>query len=348
MYDKNRGLPTAVSISALSSDSTVAHARNKGVSSIYILKALGAFFVVCIHCRLDSRFLYPIIHTAVPFFFMISGYFLFTADKEEGIHRCVRSLSKIFRITVYANIFYYIAFYLPDDMVPLKSFREIVAFITIGDGLGTHLWYLNAYVETLIVVIFALRRGWLKWLWWCIPLFLLFGLATGTYQFLFSFLPNKLTLSRNFITTGVTCFGIGWLLRQYGGILLRLIKSPAWLAVLLLILSEAETFIVMGGGHLLKGDYIITTMPLAASMLLVAVRYPNLGRGSIAETIGKKYSLDIYIFHLFVLQIVAAVNYQYFDVPVGIFRIIFAPVTYVMTILFVYIWQKFPRLGPDF
>ncbi|MDE5552597.1 MAG: acyltransferase [Muribaculaceae bacterium] len=348
MYENNQSSVIDTSTTELRPDGTYLQSRDKGVASIYILKALGAFFVVCIHCRLDSRILYPVIHTAVPFFFMISGYFLFTPDKEGAIDRCVRSLSRIFRITIYANLFYYIAFYLPEDMLPLKSLREIVAFITIGDGLGTHLWYLNAYVDTLILVILSLRVDRLKWLWWCIPLFLLFGLAAGTYQFLFSFLPNKLTLSRNFLTTGVTCFGIGGLMRQHGAALLRRVKSPALLTCLLLILSVAETFLIMRGGHLLKGDYIITTMPLSALMLLTAVKYPNWGRGSVADSIGRKYSLDTYIFHLFVLQMIAAVNFQYLDIQQGIFRIIFAPATYLLTIVFVYIWQKFPRFGPDF
>lgn len=177
--------------------------------SVFCLKAIGAFFVVCIHCY-EPWQIFPIIRTAVPFFFMISGFFCYKGDSETSLNACIKALKKILWITLYANIFYYISVCFPVNAFPIHSIKTFLKFIFIGDILGDHLWYLNAYIEVLITVILAIKYHILKWLWAAIPIGWILGLILGKYEFLFPDLPNDLILSRNFFTTGIPCFGMAF------------------------------------------------------------------------------------------------------------------------------------------
>ncbi len=304
-------------------------------SSLYCLKAFGAFFVICIHCY-DPWVVYPIIRTAVPFFFMISGYFLYRTNHGAALNKCIVALKKIVWITVYANIFYYLVFYIPFNLFPLHTLKSLARYIVIGDYLGGHLWYLNAYIETLIIVIISLKLNILSRLWWCIPLFVIAGLVFGKYEFLFPNIPNNLILSRNFLTFGIPCFGIGWLLKQYHSKLLRIVSSPVLIACIILIMSECEIWILRYVSGFLFGDYLLTTLPLAASILLIGVKYPSLGRNSLLEVIGKKYSLGIYIFHMFILSIFKTVNGEILGLP----SITLPFIIFILTIIFVEIWER--------
>lgn len=304
-------------------------------SSIYCLKALGAFFVVCIHC-FGPWIIFPIIRTAVPFFFIISGFFIYREDPQRALIKCVEAFKKVFWITLYANLFYYIACYLPTDLLPIKSLKSLVEFITVGRNLGFHLWYLNAYLETLGIVILALKFRKLRQLWYLIPIGIAIGLATGKYEFLFPYLPNNIVISRNFFTIGIPCFGMGWLIRQYSRQLLKFFTSPLLLTLLILILSECEMAILKFTVPYLRGDYLITTFPLAASIVLSAVKYPLIGRGSMIELIGKEYSTYIYIFHVFVFQVFLSLNSNLLGLPSFTFPFI----VFILTVLFIIIWRK--------
>lgn len=304
-------------------------------SSIYCLKALGAFFVICIHCY-GPWPIFALIRTAVPLFFMISGFFLYNEDSAIAIEKCVRAFKKIFWITLYANIFYYLCYNVPDNLVPFKSFTFFIGYLGVGSSLGFHLWYLNAFLEALFVVIIALKFNLLNRLWYRIPFFVLLGLVSGKYEFLFPYIPNNLILSRNFLTMGVSCFGIGWLIKKYNSELIKFFRSPVLLTIEIFILSEIEVTILKFTDTFLLGDYLITTFPLAASILLIGVKYPHWGKHSLMEFIGKKYATYVYVFHVFIQRLFDS----FYDKLPHIPDIIIPFIVFGLTILFIIVWQK--------
>lgn len=310
--------------------------KHVSFSSLYCLKTLGAFFVICIHC-FGRWQIYPIIRTAVPFFFMISGYFIFRKDVDTAIYKCTQTLKKVVWITIYANIFYYIALFLPSVFCPIQTVKGALNFILFGGSLSPHLWYLNAYIEALIVIIIALKFKVLKWLWCCIPIFVIWGLLTGKYEFLVPWLPNSGDLSRNFLTMGIPCFGIGWLLRQYESKILRVFRFPILLASVLLVLSECEILTLRHFDKMIDGDFLITTFPFAASLILVGIKHPFWGRNTLLEFIGKKYALDIYIFHFFILSVYSRSGVE---ALIGIPPFVRPFLIFFVTTIFIVIWRK--------
>lgn len=303
--------------------------------SIYCLKAMGAFFIICIHCYAPWP-IFPIIRTAVPFFFMISGFFLYRDDRNQSITTCIKSFRKIFWLTLYANIFYYLCFYVPNDLFPFTSTKNLIKCIFFGNKLGFHLWYLNAYLETLIIVIIFQSLNKLNFLWFIIPVFVIWGLLTGKYQFLLPCFPNDLLVSRNFLTMGIPCFGIGWLIKKYHIRILSIIRYPILFTTFLLILSEFEISLLRYSDNFIGGDYIISTYPLAASILITCIKFPLFGKRSIMEYVGKNWATYIYIFHILVLNLFSRLNSKYLELPA--FTTPF--IVFSVTIFFIIVWQK--------
>lgn len=268
--------------------------------SVYCLKALGAFFVICIH-TLNYWFIEPIIRTAVPIFFMISGFFIYNPDKTISINKCVKLLKKILWLTVFANLWYYFAFYFPANLYPLNTPSKIINFILIGNNLGFHLWYLNALIESLIILILCFRFG-IKFSCWFILSFLIVGLLFGSYSFIFSAIPYSLILSRNFLTMGLPCIIIGWFIRKYFKQIQNKIKIPWFWILIITFLGIFEAWCIFADNENYAGDYLITTIPLAALLLFVLLLRPKLGHGTLLASIGKKYSTFIYVFHIIFLS----------------------------------------------
>ncbi|MCH5326141.1 MAG: acyltransferase [Duncaniella sp.] len=321
------------------------HLINKSYSSIYCLKTLGAFFVICIHC-FAPILIRPFIRTAVPIFFMISGYFLYKSDPKLAIKKSLKAVKKIFWITVYANIFYYLCLQLPDTINPFKSIISLISFLLFGANIGFHLWYIYAYIETLIVLIIFLKIDKLQFLWRSIPFCIAFGLFTGSFSSIVGYESlNNMYVTRNFITMGIPCFGIGWLIRQYQNTIMSFFNHTTLWLIVISAIALVEVFVLSLFFKRPKycGDFYLMTFPLTTIMFLVCLRYPTLGQNTFIEKIGKEYSLYIYIFHIAILITLMKVLEIYIpeslsSAPFFLFCIPF--LVFTLTIFFVIIWRR--------
>lgn len=308
-------------------------------SSLYCLKLMGAFFIICIHCWggiiYDSQFLYysfTFFRIAVPIFFIISGFFLYRSDEFQTIYRLKQTFIKIFWITVYANILY-LLIKIPHNF----NFNFLVDLILWGDkNGGGHLWYLNAYLETLLVMMLFAKLRKLDILWCLIPFLVVLGLLAGKYNTAIHIISYNFTLSRCFLTVGIPCVGAGYLIAKYKDELLTNIRYPILGLLFIILLSEFEAWLFQCGIIPVQrdADIFAMTIPFAVMLFICCLKFPRLGENSIFEKWGWKYSTYIYIFHILIIGLI---GYK-INVTIGLtakpFLILFA------TILFVVIWRK--------
>ena len=168
------------------------------------------------------------------------------------------------------------------------------------------------------------------------PFLYFLGLLFGTYHYIWPILPNDLNMSRCFLTTGIPCVGIGWLIAKYKGKFDKYLKYPViWILIIgLLAEGEAQLFAYKFGLILFVGDYFALTFPLATIVFITALRYPMLGKGSFFEKWGKDYSLYLYIFHMLIIDMA-------FNWLMEIRPIIFIPfIVFPATLIFSYVWIK--------
>lgn len=141
--------------------------RNRN-SNLDAFKAIAAISVIFIHYNhvegdigeIYTRILFNITKFAVPFFFMITGFFLIPIVEK---HREKAYLKKILIIALCSSAFY-CGFYLVDAANHLGWLREHYTFGRVftwltgqDDPAGFHLWYLYCLLWTFAITVFIYK-----------------------------------------------------------------------------------------------------------------------------------------------------------------------------------------------
>lgn len=290
-------------------DIQVPKSSGNGIPSLYALKALCVVFIVLLHTTLPGRDqLLALIRIGVPVFFMISGYFTYSATRAETQRRIAGSLKKIGWLIICTNAVYGLFYLLvhqfhPETELPLTSLKSWALLLFFGNGVAIPLWYLTAYFETLLLCWLFIRigRGG-AWLFTLIPALLAVSLATGMYGFLFGLEHLPYVAKVNFITVGMPCFLLGGAIRRYRDKITSAF-TPAKTGATVIVL----TLLTLGESALLRHfapgtdlDYTntiyLTTLPLAAAVFIWSLQHASAGKG-FPGIVGKKYSRDIYLYH---------------------------------------------------
>lgn len=136
--------------------------------NIDFLRFVCALFVVCIHCSSYSfrEYILHITRIAVPIFFIISGYFLYSDNNEYTKSKIRKSIKKISNIYIISLIVFFIYAlidgYINNNFNALKIGPwKLFVFITNCSSLffpyDFHLWFLIALVQGLILFYALLR-----------------------------------------------------------------------------------------------------------------------------------------------------------------------------------------------
>ncbi len=279
--------------------------------SLMALKAICAFTVIQIHVITDYKiYILPFYRIVVPIFFMISGYFLLNSSGDVNPDRIKRAVVKMIKIIVGINIIYagyWLIHAIPKDNFSLfTSLDSWIRFILYGDTFCYALWYLECYLEALLIIWGLTQIKQIKLLYWLIPIGIILNLCFGTYVHLFS--DNAMYngfYHRNVFTIGLPCIALGMLIRRYQH---RLTFSPSKILIVIVALLGLAYWECLG--FLKKyimtyGDVVITTIPLAIAVFLLFLNCDELGRCRWINSIGRRHSLNIYLIHVLIIWIMS-------------------------------------------
>lgn len=272
------------------------------IPSLYALKALCALFVVAIHIPVYGKdYIAPILIVAVPCFYLISGYFLYTGNKDAEICRAMKWVKKIFLISIYINAIYFARQWMLYENT--SSWKELILNIFTGDCISPHLWYLSAMWEALIAFIIVRFMG-CKWLFLTLPL-LLINLAFGRYSLIFfqgdSSFPQYFRL--NCIAVALPYLTMGYFISKHKHSILNIKYSPIITAVCI-ILVYAENTVLNHFNINSNCSYFLSTALLGTSMLVTTLN-SRLHIPNWITSIGKEHSANIYYFHILIGSIVS-------------------------------------------
>lgn len=284
----------------------------KGISSLYVLKALCALFVVMNHSSiLGKETLMPILRCAVPCFFLISGYFLYSAELGKVRQKLWKNLKKIFLITLAVNGVF-VLYRFAVCTIPLcrglgsnghiaLTWNKIADIFLTGRGGYPHLWYLTAYAWALVLLLLFVRKT--DRFTYVFPFFFLVSLLLGKYSFvLFPGIEFGFSLQVNALTVALPIVSLGYLMHKYESRLLnfRLLNI---LPAVFIISAFAENYLMEAFRINIAIEYWACTLPLACSLLLLALKYKDFYIPCVCE-IGKSHSANIYYFHVIPLSMV--------------------------------------------
>ena len=296
----------------------------KPIPSLNALKLVSALAVVVMHSRMPvvSSLTLPLCKLAVPLFLMMSGYCLMDDGGVVRRDSIRRSIARILRLTVVANVLYLIFsmaegwLTVSDPWMPLLRLLDThfwTDLVCFGGTVSGHLWYLVAYLQVLVFFWLFVPRRVPRWLYWAIPLGLLLNLAVGNYGFLFD-LHTAYKTSRNFFTIALPCFALGMWLHEHRPSLMTEGRHPLasqlavtigrrWSLLIAIVLLYSESFLYKTYCPEHTADVWLMTIPTAAVLLSLFVSHPQWGSGRLADW-GKKWSLPIYIYHMMLLEAV--------------------------------------------
>lgn len=283
--------------------------------SLDAMKAIAAFLVICIHMPFPGeagKIIVALARIAVPFFFMVSGFFMGTNLKSIK-----KSIFNIVKLTFLANALYFIWNYLL-SIISTGSFvsylkltfttNNIINLLLLNESpIAGHLWYLNAYIYVLVIYYITVKYGIVTKLYWLIPVLLFGDLMFGTYSKVLFNVEVPYLLVRNFIFVGLPYYWTGnFLYRHKKRILDKKMsnnKSLTFFIVLFTITTLLEKYFLNYFNLIALREHYLSTTLLVVSIFLILIKNNNLFFRIKLSDIGRKYSTYIYIIHMLVISV---------------------------------------------
>lgn len=321
----------------------------KRIASLDILKYIACFFVINIHMDIPTfllNIIQPLLTTAVPVFFMITGFFY---NETVGSGSKKRQIRKIAILALVGNLIH-IGWRCFKHLLNGEPIQAFVAEVMNPEALlnlvvfnqpvwRTSMWYINAL---LIVLVLIYRVKWVdpQKLYLLIPVLLVLNLVLGTYSFI---LPGNehilLCYSRNFLLCGIPYFLLGNYVSSKKQSICKLFGK--WQCCCLFwIVGCFELWILNYFGLLQHNDHLASSLFLSLSLFCVFAK-DTFVVGSLGEkiaNIGRKYSFVIYVTHSIIIEIFSKIINYASDEPfvVNSFALIGPILVLLVSTLFAY------------
>ena len=297
--------------------------------SLDILKLVLAYEVVMLHCsQAPYGVVRPIVDSAVPCFFMISGYLIYSDNEYFYKEKLKRAIKKISIILIWSTL-----------LCGMNDFYKLIAYHNIGNftiyalfdfilfnenPFAFHLWYISAYLYTLVFYWILVRKNVSISFSWIIGLWIA-GIALVILYFFFQHVDIRFTYVRNFIFQGIPFFGMGMLLKKYEWLFYGM---QAWHISLVLSFVVFVAIRVKRVELYSIENYIFSGIIAFVSLLLFSKFYKE--KENWFSTLGKEDGLFIYIFHPLVMNIMKAEVVRNY---IGYNPYLFSTIVFVFTII---------------
>ena len=183
------------------------------------LKGCGCLGVVFIHVKFPGTFgiiVHMLSQYAVPVFYMTAGYYAYSASVNSS-DQIIKKIRRIFRITIYANVFYFL-FTLLREMMDgvavtwIKQFAswKLWANIIVLGGFecicASHLWFLPAMIYAYLILYFMVKNSFQVKAYRLIPFLFFLKITVTTYA---------LSFDRTWHMSGNIVCALPWMLLGY-------------------------------------------------------------------------------------------------------------------------------------
>lgn len=255
-----------------------------------------AYEVVMLHCsQAPVNIVRPIVDSAVPCFFMISGFFIYQEGKIQYENKLRRAIKKIAIILLWStllcglNDIYQLAV---NHYIGNFTLKALCNFVFFNENpFAFHLWYISAYLYTLVIyqllgrLEISVNVIWLLTLW-------IAGICLVLGYIFFFHQDINIIYVRNFLFQGIPFFGIGIVLKRNKSYFdkwnFTLILCILSIVILLAIVEKTnEPYWV--GTFFFSG--------IIAFLVFLLFTKIQITKKNWLSVIGKEDGLYIYIFH---------------------------------------------------
>lgn len=278
------------------------------IHSIDVMRIVMAFLVVVIHVPFDGKAGNVFItygKTAVPFFLVICGYFLYRDDNKEMMKRLIKQTKRIFIFFVASNLFYAAchAIYLKVTQGSFDGMRECFTAKALTDfalynlsPFSEHLWYLGSLLYALLIMLLLNKLKVMKYFMFTAPL------LVAAYVVLSHLGIGTSVQLRNAILVGLGYTMMGMLIRRFEKKILDHKAAAPVLWILTIICCITAIFELNGYKQGIAVPFVSCEI-LIYLIALLCLKYPDFGMGTFAEWLGRECTLTVYIMHMAVLYL---------------------------------------------
>ena len=262
------------------------------------MKFVAAVMVVIVHANnwVGHQVLMPLARSAVPCFFMISGYLLYSHG-GIGRERLVRNVRHIGVMCAWTLVLFAVvdlARMLSSHIMSVPTAKILLHFFIFNQYpwlVGGHLWYLLAYLYVLLIMVAVDKYRLWRWFFASAPLLLVL-------YFVAQSMGRSDCTYRNFLFEGLPYFAVGAMVKHWNNQIISRLNRKLFAggAVFFLLSAYAESCIT--GEFCTKPvrESYFSPPFLALFILLFALATPT-SKPNWASRMGCDYSTYIYIFH---------------------------------------------------
>lgn len=226
----------------------------------------------------------------VPLFFMMTGYFYYQKQNKQYTNTVVKKYFK--KYIVWFLLYFFLASSYQIQNIG-NNFLNLfpLGFIYVVFP-SEHLWYLIALVISLVVVGKLLQHKLLKRVF---PILCLIHVIGVFVPVLID--PSYYIYTRDALFMGIFYISLGACMNH-----IHLKVEGYWIVLLFMIqIAERHAYTILFLG---SGDYYISTIGCSICIFLYFLQHPSLGKDKFITKIGK-YSLEIYLIHIIIMQVCA-------------------------------------------
>jgi surface polysaccharide O-acyltransferase-like enzyme len=293
-------------------------------NALDIAKAICTLMVVFLHAGENNAvetYFKVICTCAVPFFFLVSGYYLSLNVSVGKTEYASRQLKKIGELFIISNVLYAICISIlmliyHDDLVGFwkkcLTCESIFNFFILNESpFGYHLWYIGSILYVLFIFNILISKNKINCVITYMPLFLILALGLGIYSKVIFKNDFPIYVSRNFIHVGIPSIAIGYMLPSVLNKKQHLHRY-AWLSIIVFSMAiVVERFILHRLGYMSTGSIFILTVPLAVSIFIFAATDETVHSSpmmKILADIGRYDSANIYIYHMIFILVLEYIS----------------------------------------
>lgn len=286
-------------------------------SSLSVLKALACIGVIWMHCGfpgITGKIVSYLFKFNVPIFFMISGFFLYSENKDIIREKLKNRIPHIFKLLLFAFLFYGLFSIFKaciiGDMSIGQWFNE--AFVNynffIKIFLGTFfcgpMWFLYAQLWAYILLYILLAKFKIDKMYILIPLLLIVHIVVRFIIRKYDFQWYSATYFRTFYLYALPFILLGCYIGKNKEQIQN--KYSNRILIVIAVISCMLQFVEYA---LMREslDFYFSTIFYSLSLFILAVKNTDIGKGTSVEFLGKQLSMPVYIVHIFIIEILGNV-----------------------------------------
>lgn len=289
--------------------------KKKQYNFLNALKIIAAFFVVAIHVHFPGNFgtgVIAVARFAVPFFFMVSGFFSYYENKSSLKEKYKRKIKHVFVLFAGGTALYFlfgtaVASYsgsVIDYFGRIFSAKSILEFLIFNNtSVSEFLWFLPALIYVCFIFYIFEKTGITKKVYFLIPVLFLGGVILNESLEFIQDVPSIMSKGyfyRNFFFIGLPFFMAGHFIRINEDKLINKFSNPGLMLFMLIGSAEAVAAALW---HSQKSVYIGTFIAVFALFVFAVKNEEKYKYKNIAD-MGAKYSLYVYIFHIMIRDVI--------------------------------------------